>query len=217
VAVQADVRAAAFAEARMGAGRGLGSFVYVTVGTGISSCLVLDGKPHLGAGGRTGTMGSGPLSAWCAARGQVTGQSLESVASGPGLAAQYGALTGRALGSGREVLAAAVAGDAAAIEVIARATRCLGGGIANLVNVLDPESVVVGGGLGCAPGLYWASLVEAVRSQIWSEGHRDLPLVQAACGTHAGVIGAGLYALESRTALELGPASQGSTGAGARP
>src|SRR5947209_3248578 len=56
--IEADVRAAARAEARWGAGAGLASFLYVTVGTGISSCLVLDGEPHHGARGLSGTFAS---------------------------------------------------------------------------------------------------------------------------------------------------------------
>src|SRR5690606_4308883 len=60
VLVEADSRAAALAEARFGAGRGLRSFFHVTIGTGIGSALVLDGIPHTGATGSTGTLASTP-------------------------------------------------------------------------------------------------------------------------------------------------------------
>src|SRR2546427_5469713 len=60
--MEADVRAAALAEAVFGAGKSFQQFLYVTVGTGISCCLVLDGKPFTGAHGFTGTMASSPLS-----------------------------------------------------------------------------------------------------------------------------------------------------------
>ena len=61
VVIEADVRAAARAEALLGRGHGLDCFLYVSIGTGISCCLVIDGEPFTGANGATGTMASGPL------------------------------------------------------------------------------------------------------------------------------------------------------------
>ncbi len=71
--IEADVRAAALAEAMFGAGRPFKQFLYVTVGTGISCCLVLDGKPFTGAHGATGTMASSPLSRNHAVRLRIFG------------------------------------------------------------------------------------------------------------------------------------------------
>jgi glucokinase len=70
------------------------------------------------------------------------------------------------------------------------AAEVLGGGVAWLINVLDPEAVIVGGGLGSAGGLYWDTLVHATRDHIFAENARDTPILQAALGPDAGLIGA---------------------------
>ena len=164
VAIDADVRVAAVAESRFGAGRPFGIFLYVTVGTGISHCLVQEGEPYRGAHGLAQLSGSARISFRCPHCGERVELSAEEVASG-----------------------AALAGGSS----VADATTTLGSLIALLVNVLDPEAVVVGGGLGSATGSYWDGLVEATRAHIWSERLRELPIVQAALGATSGVIGAG--------------------------
>ena len=187
VTIEADVRAAALAEAHFGAGRGARVFLYVTIGTGISSCLVLDGQPFAGARGATGTVASSP---W--PRTPEINQpdcALEEVASGPALARRFQQLHGNAQ-SGQDVLAAAGAGNAVALGVARSAGEAMGATIGWLVNVLDPERVVIGGGLGLSEGPYWESCVDSARKHIWSEVHRDLPIVKAATGADAGIIGA---------------------------
>jgi glucokinase len=66
----------------------------------------------------------------------------------------------------------------------------LGSSIGWLVNVLDPEAVIVGGGLGTAGGQYWDMMVDSVREHVWSAASRDLPVLMAALGPDAGLIGA---------------------------
>lgn len=188
--VEADVRAAALSEAMFGAGRGRRTFLYVTVGTGISCCLVIDGQPFAGARGATGTMASSPLSVACEKCRAVNDRTLEEIASGPALVARYTAQCPGAAPSGEDVAAAAAAGDRVAIEVVRSAGQALGAALGQLVNVLDPEVVVVGGGLGLSGGLYWDSLVESTRRHIWSDVHRELPLLPATTGRDAVVIGA---------------------------
>ena len=189
--IEADVRAAALGEALLGSGRPFRTFLYVTVGTGISSCLVLDGKPFTGAHGLAGTMASSPLPAPARSPRGTPPPTLEELASGPALVTRYNERAAATrLESGEEVAAAAAAGDSAAAEVLASAGEALGAGIGWLVNVLDPEAVVVGGGLGLSGGIYWTSVVASARRHIWSEAHRDLPIVAAAKGREAGVIGA---------------------------
>jgi len=65
-----------------------------------------------------------------------------------------------------------------------------------MVNVLDPEAVVVGGGLGSAGGLYWEEFVASTRRHIWSDTRRDLPVITAAYGSDAGFVGAATLALQ---------------------
>jgi glucokinase len=192
--IEADVRAAARAEAMFGAGKSARTFLYLSIGTGISSCLVVEGQPFPGAHGATGTMASGPLPGFNEAGTSVLLPSLEQVAAGPALVARFAARRGAAA-SAQDVLAAAAAGDRNAIEVARSAAEALGGGIGWLVNVLDPERVILGGGLGLSEGLFREALVASVRRHIWWEGHRDVPIVSAATAANAGIIGAAATAI----------------------
>ena len=197
--LEADVRAAALAEARFGAGHGLRLFLYLTVGTGISSCLVIDGQPFVGTRGATGTMASTPLTAVCEHCGHVNQQTLEQIAAGPGLVTRLNRQRTMKVQTGQEVLAAAVAGDAEAFAVVRTAGEALGSSVGLLINVLDPEALIVGGGLGLSEGPYWESLCAATRHHIWSEVHRDLPILRAATGSDAGLIGAAAAAWNTFT------------------
>lgn len=192
--IEADVRAAALAEALFGAGKPFGNFLYVTVGTGISCCLILDGKPHLGAHGATGTMASSPLSIPCAQCGHVSSRTLEEISAGPALVARFNAAGGKAT-SGQEVLAEA-AGNSLARQIVESASEALGSQVGLLVNTLDPEAVVIGGGLGLSEGPYWEHFIVSTRRHIWSSIHRHLPILRAATGADAGWIGAAAKAAQ---------------------
>ncbi len=187
VVLEADVRAAALAEACFGAGKNFQQFLYVTVGTGISCCLVLDGKPFTGW---RGTMASSSLNVTCENCETVNRQTLEQIASGPALVTRYNRRRPSAAQTGQTVLAAAADGDPDAVAVVRSAGEALGTNVGLLVNVLDPQGVVVGGGLGLSVGLFWESVEASTRQHVWSEVHRDLPILRAATGPDAGVIGA---------------------------
>ncbi|HZU19910.1 MAG TPA: ROK family protein [Gaiellaceae bacterium] len=176
VVLEADVRAAALAEARVGAGRPFPTFLYVTVGTGISHCLVVDGEPVRGAHGAAQLAGSGAVTFACPHCGERVRISAEDAASGAALA------------------------RGAATE---QAAETLASFIALLVNVLDPHALVVGGGLGTAAGAYWETLVRSVREHVWAEHARDLPVLQAALGADSGVVGAGLLAVRAAETEEV--------------
>ena len=197
--IEADVRAAAIAEALFGAGKPFRAFLYVTVGTGISASLVIEGRPFLGARGATGTMASSPLIAACDSCRAGPRPTLEEIASGPGLVARHAECASRTFSSAVDLLDAAEAGDAEARAVVERGSEALGATIGLLVNVLDPEAVVIGGGLGLREGLYRDGLVRAARAQIWLESARDLPILSAAPGRDAGVIGAAAAAWKKLT------------------
>jgi len=85
---------------------------------------------------------------------------------------------------------AAERGDAAARQAIDKATRALGVSLGLAVNVLDPEAIVVGGGLGSAGGPYWDGLVAATRAHVWSPETRALPIRPAALGADSALLGA---------------------------
>ena len=190
--VESDVRAHARAEAVWGAGRPHRQFVFVTVGTGISSCLVLDGRPHAGARGNALVLASSPLVVPCPACGNTHWPALEDFASGPALVARYNALGGGQAAHAEAVLAAAASGDSTAQAVVQSAGQALGASLGWLVNVLDPEVIIVGGGLGSAGGLYWDSLVESTSAHTWSAAGRNMPILPASLGPDAAVAGAAL-------------------------
>jgi glucokinase len=178
--LESDVRAAAIGEARYGAGQELGSFLYVNAGSGISSCLVIDGTPLVGVRGAAILIGAGPLDA-------------EATAGGLGIAQLFGAPTAEG------VSRASRAGNTHASEILQSGGSALGEAIAFSVNLLDPEAVILGGGVGLNDGVYRVALEKSMRSHIWLEETRDLPLLDAVLGEHAGVVGA------ARTALDHAP------------
>lgn len=202
--VESDVRAAAVAEGMFGAGRGRRLFAYVTVGTGISSCLVQDGRPFKGAKGNAITLSSSPLSTVCTHCGAKLRPVLEEFASGPAIAKRFAQATKEqnreSAESCEEVFRAASNGDKAATDILTSAGEALGVSVAFLVNVLDPEMVVVGGGLGMAGGLYWEAFQRSCREHIFSDDSRALPIVPAKLGTDAGLVGAGaiIFAQQQR-------------------
>ena len=192
VRVDADVRCAAVAEASLGAGVGRDSFLYVSVGTGISACFVLDGTPWPGARGNAIVLGSGIGIGYTEEFGELSLLPVEQVASGPALARRYGRARGHDLTRAEEVLERAERGDAAARDTIRVGARVLGARIAEVVNLLDPDSVIVGGGLGSAAGPYWDTMHATVRSLIWADRTRHLPVEQAQLAASSGMIGAAL-------------------------
>ena len=188
--VESDARAPALAEAIYGAGRPYRLFCYVTVGTGISSSLVLDGRPFAGARGNALVLATMPLSTVCTVCGAELHPVLEEFASGPALVARYNQASGQRVERGEAVLAAVEAGDPIAAEVVGSAGDALGSSVAFLVNVLDPEAVIVGGGLGMAGGLYWERFVASTRRHIYADNSRSLPILPAHLGVDAGLVGA---------------------------
>ena len=188
--IESDVRAAALAESLLGAGRDSKHFVYVTVGTGISSCFVQNGVPFAGARGNALVLASSPVTTQCSHCGAVLEPVLEEFASGPALAARFSAASGRTVTAAEEVLEQARLGDAQAAAIVTSAGEALGVAVGWLVNVLDPEAVIVGGGLGVAGGAYWESFTASARRHVWAEASRDLPIRIAALGPNAGLIGA---------------------------
>jgi glucokinase len=165
-------------------------FAFVTVGTGISCCLVQDGQPYAGARGNALILASSPLTTVCSACGALLRPVLEEFAAGPALVARYNQGCAGHAARGEDVVAAADAGDPIARQVLQTAGEALGVSVGWLINVLDPEALVVGGGLGLAGGLYWERFVAATRAHIWAAAGRDLPILMAALGPDAGLIGA---------------------------
>ena len=155
VVIDSDVRLAALAEGTFGAGAGHDSFLYVSLGTGLSASFVVRGRPWAGSRGEAIALGEWPIDGWAAAvtpDGIVPPEpdTLESFASGSGIAARYRRATGGDAAEARTVVAAAVAGDTQATAILASAGAALGSACAGCVALLDPSVVILGGGLGTA-------------------------------------------------------------------
>jgi glucokinase len=185
------------AEAILGAGKGCPLFVYVTVGTGISYCLVQDGKLFKGANGNAITLASSPLSTTCTHCGTKLHPVLEEFASGPAIAKRFAQVMGNASDNGvstdggaEKVFTLASNGNKLATEILTSAGEALGVSVAFLVNVLDPEMIVVGGGLGMAGGLYWDAFERSCREHIFAQNSRNVRIVPAKLGVDAGIVGA---------------------------
>ena len=194
--VESDVRAAALGEAIFGTGRGSRLFVYITVGTGISYCLMQNGQPLRGAHGNAITMGSSPLTTVCTHCGTRLRPVLEEFASGPAIASRFAqAKRTRSVGDCQGVFRAASQGDKDAIDILNSAGEALGVSTAFLVNVLDPEMVILGGGLGTAGGIYRDAFERSCREHIFAENSRTLPIIPAKLGSDAGLVGAAAVVL----------------------
>ncbi len=205
--IESDVRAAALAEARFGAGRGFDLFAYVSIGTGISSSIVQDGAPLAGARGGALVLSSGSLGVPCPECSNWTEFVLESYASGPALARRYAAATGRTVAGAEAVIAAANDGEPLAVEIVDSAAEALGSAVGWLVNVVDPEAIVIGGGLGLASGRFRSRLIAATRAHVWNPSARGLPFLSASLGGDAGLIGAALAADRQFDHHQLAPGS----------
>lgn len=181
VVVMNDAHAAAWGEACCGAGVGVRSFAFVTVSTGVGAGLVLEARPLQGARGLAAHLGFVPVSG---------GQALEHVASGTAIAARaserFGAPT-----TTREVLQRAAAGDRVAEAVIQEATTALLEGLRALRWCVDPERVAIGGSVGLSEGFLERLAHQA--SELVDLA--DLPLVPAALGQDAGLVGASRWPL----------------------
>lgn len=211
VVVDNDANVAALAELRRGAARGWRHVLVVLLGAGIGAGLIMDGRVYRG-GSFAGEVGhvvldpSGPVCA-CGKRGcwetLVSGSRLDAVAGRMAAADRSGAIASAA-GSGkplgRHLVAAAEAGDGASRAALQEAGWWLGRGIAQLVTVLDPERVVVGGAAAEAGEWLLAPARQAIASAVHGAGRRrPVEVVQGTLGAHAGALGAALLAAEAET------------------
>jgi len=189
-----DADAAGLAEARFGAGRCARSMLYVNVGTGIGGALLLEGHLHLGATSGAGEIGhmvldpAGPLCE-CGKRG-----CLQALASGTAFARSASERLRREV-TGREVGEAALAGDAQAQAVVDEAASWLGLGLANAAQLLDPERIIIGGGVAELGEILLSPMRAAYRANTLGPSG-DTPIVAAELGYDAGVIGAATLAME---------------------
>jgi glucokinase len=198
VGLDNDANAAAIAEWKVGAGHGSTHMIMLTLGTGVGGGLILDGKPYrgfVGAGAEIGHMvleyRGEPCSGNCNGHGH-----LEQVASGGAADRAAGRILGPGM-TGRELVGAAREGNEEAREAIAEIGRKLGAAIGSLVNIFDPEVVVIGGGFSQARDLFLEPALESMREEALPPGRDRVRVVPALLGPDAGLVGAAFVGLEA--------------------
>jgi glucokinase len=205
-----DANAAAFAEFRFGAAKGRRHVIYITVSTGIGGGVILDGRLYTGAVGTAGELGHmtiddkgppcncGNVGCW------------ETLASGTALARegrrkiQEGAETSiLEYASGdidrvdaKAIQLAAEKGDAVAQELIAQTGYYLGVGLANLLNMFNPEMIVIGGGLANIGDRIFIPAYQTAKERAYDIAYSAVRFAPAKFGRNSGVLGAAAYAYE---------------------
>lgn len=199
-----DARAFGLAELRLGAARGAASMVGLTLGTGIGGVIAIDGRVHQGHDGTGGELGHQTLEpdgppCGCGNRG-----CLEALARADRIAAACGTATAEA------AVVAARAGDRKAAAGLRVIGRYLGIGIANMIVVVNPDVVVIGGGISAAFDLLREPIEAELRARVRTTALDRVRLVPAELGTWAGAIGAAIHGAEAaRRAQGVEPSRAG--------
>jgi len=206
VVLERDTHVAALGEATYGVARGIRDFLYLTVSTGIGGAIVANGELYGGADGVAGEIGHIPVDldgppCGCGANGH-----LEAISSGSGIARQARMAIEAGLAPGlariaqrlapapleaRDVATAEEAGDPAAAAIMDAARRAFGAALVGLVNVFNPELIVVGGTIAREQGERWLGPArEAVTQQAFRVPRERVRIVAAALGDDVGLLGA---------------------------
>jgi glucokinase len=220
--VDNDATACALAEDWYGAGRARGArhLVYLTISTGVGGGLVLDGRLYRGAAGNAGELGHLTVEyrgrrCGCGRRG-----CLEAYASGTNIAVRArealaseraSSLAALPVITARDVAEAAAAGDDLAAEIWDETVAILGSAIANILDVFNPELVVLGGGVTRAGDQLLVPVREAALRQAMPPARRAAEIVLAGLGEELGVVSAATVAFErlprdGRTGVAPAPA-----------
>lgn len=206
VALGHDVRTGGLAEGRIGAARGADRFLFVALGTGIAGAIGVDGRVEAGAHGFAGEIGHivvrpDGTPCPCGQRG-----CLERFASAAAVSEAWAAACGDRDADAADCAKAVASGDPNAVRVWQRAVDALADGLVTALTLLDPRTLVIGGGLAEAGETLFTPLREAVRQRVTFQ---KLPeIVPAALGDSAGCLGAGLLAwdlLNTTDGMEVTP------------
>jgi glucokinase len=205
-----DANAAALGEFYFGAARGVRNFIYVTLSTGIGGGIIIDGKIYAGAIGTAGEIGhmtideNGPICN-CGNRG-----CWETLASGTALAREASRRIEEGVKTSilkqvdgdlgqvtaQVIHAAALQGDKFARELIARTGHYVGVGLINLINIFNPELIVIGGGLSTMGDMLLAPAFKTAGQRAYKEAFQAVRFVTAELGRNSGALGAAAFAFE---------------------
>ena len=203
-----DASAAALGEHRYGAGRGLNNLIYITVSTGIGGGIIIDGELYNGTDGCAAEIGhmvimvDGPACS-CGRRG-----CFEALASGTAIGRMARerlslgetsimcALAGNVIEDVTSVTVAKAArkGDMLALDVIRTAAGYLGIGLANLVNIINPQMIIIGGGVSSMGAMLLGPARKSMKAHAFKLPANTVRIVRPALGTDAGLTGAAEYA-----------------------
>lgn len=212
VFIENDANAAALGEQWLGAGRGAGSMILITLGTGVGGGIVLNGRIWHGADGMAGEIGHITIipegrQCSCGNRG-----CLEMYASARGIIQSYRegldktsvpATDRRRTYTSEEIYQAARDGDGLAQKVMEDMGRYLGIGIASLINIFNPEMIVIGGGVMDAWSLFIGPLTREVKQRAFEVPAERAVIMPARLGGDAGIVGAAAAALGSLNLKEV--------------
>ncbi len=185
-----DANCFTLAEATLGAAQGYKTVFGIILGTGVGGGIVVDGSVLSGPHGICGEWGHNPLHdemmlCYCGRRGCI-----ESVCAGPALENHYSALSGKSLRL-PEIVALASKGEADALATLERLRSKFSEALGAVINMLDPDAVVIGGGVGNLDLLYEPTTRLAILNHIFNDRF-DTPLLRPTLGDSAGVFGAAL-------------------------
>ena len=205
VFLENDANAAAVGEMWLGAGRGARNLICITLGTGVGGGIILDGKLWRGTDGSAGELGhtsvdpfSGPQckcgSTGClemfASATAVVRMARESLSLFPDTVLHDQCL------SSAKIYDAAKSGDSLSLMVFQKAGEYLGVGLANLINILGPEVIVIGGGVANAWDLFEKPMREQIKRRAFPSAAGSVKIKIAQCGDDAGLLGAARLALD---------------------
>jgi glucokinase len=205
--IENDANAAAVGEMWQGAGRGANMMVCVTLGTGVGGGIMVNGELFRGADGSAGEIGHMAIEPFggviCGCGGQGC---LEVYASGTAIVRMtketlpkypHSMLHAAGTLTSEEVYRAGVKGDQLALEVFHRMGMYLGVALANLVNVLNPEMIVIAGGVANSWNLFAEQAIQQMREQAFPLPATNVQIKRGECGDNAGLLGAASLAFGS--------------------
>jgi glucokinase len=203
IGIDNDANAAAIAEWKVGAGKGTDDMVMLTLGTGVGGGVIVGGRPLRGSVGAAGELGhmviefdGPPCQGVCTGRGH-----LEALTSGSAATLRAQEAFGPAVDAHR-LIRLAHDHDETALEILTDIGRKLGAAIGSLINIFDPELIVVGGGFGAAAQDFLLGPArEVAKCEALEPGRQTARIVTAELGSSAGLIGAGFVAFEALYAL----------------
>jgi glucokinase len=190
-----DANMAAYGEYKMGAAKDAHSLVLLTIGSGVGTGIIIEGRLWQGACGFAGELGHATVNpdgekCNCGSLG-----CLETEVSGPKIVKNFQGLTrSRQTLTSKEIFLKAQAGDKAALEAFSQAGRFLGIGIAIAINVLNPEKVILGGGVMKAGDILLHSALQEARKRSYKYAFECCTIQRARLGNRAGFMGAACWA-----------------------